>query len=361
MCIGGIDLDQRIYRIVPIRYFLDDAYENKLTLMSVLRWSDPLEGLCLRRSVQQCGKPVELESLLNGVFGQSWTKRQSECEGMWRLYTSEGKTDAVRISTTRRKLVEALHDASPCDNSDVRDKFVLVDVIYEKAENLDREMNNGFYSIDLGAARNFVRTVLQKKREEFDYESEVRLVYYGVSSADMGKDRKVFNLQEEFSVSKIFDQVKFSPFMKDPSMKEKYQRELEKIGYKKEQISSSTLYEPQNNKDTKIKTSMERQGSGLVAAFSSTEENIDIDKKRSDLEKILNALATAIMSGNGEFEPIEEIQKSAKRGDAVAQARLGAYHLFEAIRRGLRVAAAEGNADAQKLLNDFFSRGRYSE
>lgn len=77
---------------------------KKITLVKPHKWDDPFENALLK-SEFQIGDEFGDFAAKDSIYGQCWTQHR-ETDAMWRIY-SQNK-DGVRLSTTPRKLLEAL-------------------------------------------------------------------------------------------------------------------------------------------------------------------------------------------------------------------------------------------------------------
>lgn len=227
-------LDTPIYRIFPIRRFLEILDTNKLTLVKPKLWDDPFENALLSSIFIISGEETSIEAR-NSVYGQCWTWHQ-ESDAMWRIYSPN--KDGIRVSTTPRKLLAALHKEI---GTFANVRGFLGQVQYETSTNLI----NKFQKIELlKTDGSGIAESLLYKREAFLHENEVRLIYFG---QDWLCKEDIFKF--DIKPTELFDVLLFDPKI-NPYLKEEYESQIIKKG--KFKFEHSSLYEAPKNLKFKL-------------------------------------------------------------------------------------------------------------
>lgn len=166
----------RLYKFIDrksLSYMLQDSrlYFDRVTYA----WEDPYENFFLKENLQlEDGTKVYTDNNLPGVFGQSWTYRE-ETDAMWRIY-SQDDVDAngkhkrnfrgVRIETTARKLLNVIY----VDDSSMADTWIGK-VSYMELDEINKRLQGATQSVRDDLGKSFFI-----KRQEFDHESEFRVI-----------------------------------------------------------------------------------------------------------------------------------------------------------------------------------------
>lgn len=236
-------LDQEIHHIIKIEYFLKMLACRSLYLRRVTDWDDPYDSAILKCPVKVNGMVMELSENVKSIYGQCWTARESECDGLWRVYSDNRKAATVRLTTTVRNLLEALLDSSAHEKG-FKD-FAIGKVEYREQSEIEENMI--FRPIKLGNAVGWGEALLLLKRKEFSYEDEVRLIHLGKPEKEETVNcRKtgIYPIEMPWEWSKILSRVQFSPWM-CTCLKDCLRKKLcEEFGFQKEQVVDSKLYEP---------------------------------------------------------------------------------------------------------------------
>lgn len=228
-------MDKPIYRIFPTGRLLQILTTKKLTLVKPHKWDDPFENALLK-SQFQVGDELGDFAAKDSVYGQCWTQHR-ETDAMWRIY-SQNK-DGVRLSTTPRKLLEALK-SNAGKFADVKCfigkvQYQTKDKIIESFKDIDLMNTNGS-----GIAES-----LLYKRREFSHEKEVRLIYSG---GDGKCNSDIF--QFDIDPNALFDRVLFDPRMEE-GLRKSYIAAIEGLDCEVE-VKRSTLYDAPKNLSFKL-------------------------------------------------------------------------------------------------------------
>ncbi|MBH5328062.1 DUF2971 domain-containing protein [Eikenella sp. S3360] len=218
-------LDKPIYRIFPIHRFLEILDTNKLTLLKPKLWDDPFENALLSSTFIISGEKTSIAAR-NSVYAQCWTWLR-ESDAMWRIYSPN--KDGIRVSTTPRKLLNSLH-GQVGEFAKVRG-FIGQVKYFKKSELIDKLKEINLLKTDgSGIAES-----LLYKREAFQHEDEIRLIYFG-------RDKLCQYDTFKFDINPIelFDILLFDPRI-NPYLKKAYKDHIIKKGRFK--FRRSSLYE----------------------------------------------------------------------------------------------------------------------
>ena len=162
--------DVPLFRIYPKHRFLDLLR----ALVKPRLWDDPFENFFLRSRVAgPQGEQISIESLAEDWYGQCWTLNE-DTDAMWRIYSH--CEDGIKVRTTIRKLFDSFYDGSD-KFADL--KFLIGKVHYWKESKIVDFMRSVRFYDDVargGQATAFAK-LLCVKREAFDHEHEVRLLF----------------------------------------------------------------------------------------------------------------------------------------------------------------------------------------
>ena len=165
----GIQPNTPIYRIIPTSHFIEILNKRCLTLTHPSKWDDPFENALLSAKIMYGIEVGNLDPIRKCVFGQSWSLCV-ESDAMWRIYSP--KKDSVKIKTTAHKLLNALI-SSNCNHPEL---YCFIGVVeYESGKNVWSKIN-GISDLLTSDGKGIARTLLIK-RDEFQHEKEVRLVF----------------------------------------------------------------------------------------------------------------------------------------------------------------------------------------
>jgi hypothetical protein len=198
--IGIIDWDRRIYRFYRKKHFTDLVQKGKNCLVSPSKWGDPFENFFLTsKYIDRNGEAISLEPLRKDWFGQCWTTHKNSGR-MWCHYSPE--SEAVRVSTTIRKLFDGFYDTS---DQYAALKYFVGTVTYMREENIRAYFKNtSIEDIVVGANSLGMAATLYIKEERYSWESEVRLLFYDVEGTATGRDGHAFF---DFNYTDVFDEI----------------------------------------------------------------------------------------------------------------------------------------------------------
>jgi hypothetical protein len=222
--------DTPIYRVLPLHRFKDMIINKTTGLVRPSKWDDPFENFVLKCNVQTPDGLASLKPFHDRWYGQCWTMHR-DSDAMWRIYSKE--KDGVRVSTTIRKLFQAI-----CDTSDqfVKLKFFIGQVQYHERSEIEEFLRNiSFSDLAFGGQNNKFASTLCIKRPEFEHEKELRVL---IHDADQSTTGDVLIIRFEYDAA--LDDAVFDPRLSDAEF-QKLKKEVEGLGCSLP-ISQSDLY-----------------------------------------------------------------------------------------------------------------------
>ena len=221
------ELDKPIYRIMPVSRVKEILQNKQLTLVKPHKWDDPFENALLASAFSMVDGTRVTFAAKDSVYGQCWTLHR-ETDAMWRIYSHN--KDGVRVTSTPRKLLEALSRTDPLHAV----RAFIGKVSYQSQKNLLARLGriNLLDTSGIGVAESLLH-----KRNEFRHEAEVRLVY-------CGPDGECPNVVYQIPIDSnaLFDKMLFDP-RTDSGQYKTDRADLKKLGYRGA-IDKSGLYKP---------------------------------------------------------------------------------------------------------------------
>ena len=221
------DLDQPIYRIMPIHRLLESFENNELVLVKPKKWGDPFENAMLSAPVLTSAGETGEFTAKDKVFGQCWTLHE-ETDAMWRIYSPNKQS--AKLRTTPRKIFEALKTTYP----DFWELRCFIGSVEYYEENDLRSKLQGVNLFDTNGSG--IAESLMYKRIEFEHEKEVRIIYSDSDNVQCSKDIFPFNIIP----NTLFEEIIFDPRM-NTELTKAYELALESKGFENP-IKQSTLY-----------------------------------------------------------------------------------------------------------------------
>ncbi len=226
------NIDAPIYRVYSKSRLLELLKTNKNGLVRPKKWDDPFENFFLRSTVESpTGELVTLEIIEKYFYGQCWTYNE-ESDAMWRIYSHS--KDGIKVRTSVRKLFESFYKQTttyPALHSFIGN----VNYVTE-SEIIDMMAYTTFEQITFGGQPTGMAKMLCLKREAFQHEQEVRLIYYDVVAGRGDGNVALF----DFDVNSICDEIVLDPRLTDDDAV-LLTNELKALGCSLE-IKKSTLY-----------------------------------------------------------------------------------------------------------------------
>lgn len=186
--------------------------------------------------------PVGVNSVSEKIFGQCWTS-QPEGDAMWRIYSPDKNSYAVRIKTTIGKLM----DAAFVDYRAIPTVFVG-EVSYVDNATISRVLSNYVQNgLNLRSTMLEFANLLLLKRKEFEHENEIRLII--AESTGFLPNHIELPINPELFI----DEITLDSRIKPGSMKEFiYRSALSSTGFSSAKINRSSLYDLPAPVDIKI-------------------------------------------------------------------------------------------------------------
>ncbi len=155
-----------------------------------------------------------------------------EASFKWRNYAS--LRSGVRIQTTVKKLLEVIYDVN--ENMSKLSSFIGK-VIYKTDSEIKKSINDIIEQMLMDSSGKGIAKTLLIKREEFNYEEEVRVLF----SDKNKRDQNIVS----FTIDplSLIDSVLFAPKTSEYLFRIFKQR-LAKKGFPKVKVTKSKLYEP---------------------------------------------------------------------------------------------------------------------
>lgn len=234
----NLDPQTEIYRIFSFDRFIEMIQSGRNTLVRPIMWDDTFENFLMGARGMYQGHPISFQPVRDSWYGQCWTIKE-ECDGMWRANTRDNSR-AVKVKTTVGRLFESLYDFN--------NQFHNLSYFIGKVDYIPKADIQAFLSNSLSMATQVLlhtsnipqMLTLLTKREEFEYESELRLLYCD-SNRGLG-NQLVY--QYDINPNQLFDEAILDPFTPDI-----YYPRLESIirqaGFVN-RVAKSDLYEKNN-------------------------------------------------------------------------------------------------------------------
>ncbi|MFI5202190.1 MAG: DUF2971 domain-containing protein, partial [Candidatus Kapaibacterium sp.] len=232
----GVDLDEKLYRIFPYSYFLDQIRNRNNYLRRPDKWDDPMENVLLKLPWEtNIGRKVSPTEQLNSWFGQCWTRNSIESDQLWRIYAPQ--KDGVFVGTTAAKLIGTISDETSEFNH-MTSWLRAIEYISEKRFE-ELLMAKDAYKFLIDSEGQGPSDLLGLKRESFRHENEVRLIHHDLNIAG-GSGANPLGKTFPIDPNDLFEFVILDPRL---SIDEASQRteELRNSGYVNS-ISHSQLY-----------------------------------------------------------------------------------------------------------------------
>lgn len=246
-----IDLDTPLYRIMNIDRLCDLINNKRLGMVHPQRWEDPYEVFLMRSNgVTSQGQNVGFEPITKSLYGLCFSLKP-ECDGLWRNYTTNSCKECtfcewtkrhgtqpitVKIKTTGKKLMEAFYDIQ---NQFHPLCYWIGKVDYCNSAQISQIVSEGASRITDGTGVDLIKTLLVK-REPFEYEQEVRLLYYKSSQNAIDQqntpDMYFFNVDP----NNLIEEIEFSPWVDDKDVRQ-FTKMIKK--YYNGAVSRSKLYD----------------------------------------------------------------------------------------------------------------------
>jgi hypothetical protein len=223
------DQNMFIYRTTSFPRLIELFETRKNSLSAPWTWDDPFENFILNADFNKDGQRVKF-AVHNQCFGQSWSTKY-ESDAIWRIYSPD--KSCVRIRTKINKLATSLSSAN---KNHITSAFIGK-VEYFSEKRIIPEAKKLAKYIAGKTAKNLARALLFK-RNAFEHEEEVRLIYFG---GHRETNKKIY--QYGVDPHNLIESVALDPRASDQLL-DVYKYYLRnKMGFKGG-IIRSKLYEP---------------------------------------------------------------------------------------------------------------------
>jgi hypothetical protein len=242
--------DTPIYKVMEFEYAYTMLKEGILRVGKIQKWEDPFENFLLKQNFWYKTKEGEhqvydIHDISELLYGQSWTLTD-ESDAMWRIY-SPNKT-SVRIKTTIGKLFDAIYTNDACSST----TFIgVVNYCSQVSiqEYLDKLQKEGITLWSLGSTRNMVNPLLNK-RDTFEHEKEVRILYIAPSEEKEKCLRNDF-IKYPIQINDLVEEICFDPRVGE-DLFEAHSIALKEIGFCNNIVKSS-LYDLGTKRNIEVK------------------------------------------------------------------------------------------------------------
>lgn len=171
----GVDLSQKVFRLVDTRHLIADIATGRLTLANIgpAVWGDPLENVLRDATFPDLatGGIIEIRTLMESYYGSCWTD-QPESQEAWDTFGNQ--PTKVRIESTVGQLLGALMQPSD-PYYGLRIYAGLVN--YRPAAVLQSWISNISLEDVMDSQGHKLSLALSVVRDDFVGESEVRIIY----------------------------------------------------------------------------------------------------------------------------------------------------------------------------------------
>jgi hypothetical protein len=212
----NLDFSETLYRIFDWKYFIKDLNDRKLTLTKTLKWlnQDPFENIITNSKVLYNGRSGLID---NSYYGSCWTLN-SDCDGLWRNFSSNKRKCVVKVKTNAKKLFSTIYNLDYF-NHDC--KYFIGRVKYLEEKSISRLFNRPYKKCELDDGFLFIQQ-LYFKRVQFKYEKEVRII--------IKEDLKDELIRVPIDPNSLFEEIVLDPFISTSTYIQR-KKEIEKAGF----------------------------------------------------------------------------------------------------------------------------------
>lgn len=172
-----------LYHFIPIKYLILLIKNKKLRLRRICDWSDKWETFLFKHIyIDKEHKEYSAEKSSYSFYAQCWTKQENS-NALWEIFSKDKLS--IKIKTTKKKLeglnTKKEHSLFLSDNVEYCSKENLVDWLSKHSKE----------SIETFLQRQGKESLF-KKRDEFQYEDEYRIVY--LLDTQSGYDKEFYDI-----------------------------------------------------------------------------------------------------------------------------------------------------------------------
>lgn len=236
-----VELDDPIYRILPIEYLLKDIEASQLThtRISADNWGDKYENPLLTRKYRdtQTGETFTLNGVVKNMFGSCWSQAALDSNDMWSMF-SHGKP-SVRLQSTPRKLLSA---AMHVDNPYYSLHHAIGRVRYQSRAALDAYFDDPDFEKHLDSLGQGISLSLTRLHTSTEPEDEVRLLCNYMEAEPWARKNMLLTgefLKIPFDWNGVVDAVHVGPRIEDGGL-HKVTQALQALGIQCRVTSSPT-------------------------------------------------------------------------------------------------------------------------
>ena len=233
--IGIEDTSVKIYRLYQKKYLKKTFNDNRLNLVKPKEWEDPFENILLKCKlrIKEIGD-VGLSPIFECLYGQCWTLLK-ESDAFWRIYSHDKQ--GIKVETTIDNLFNKFFLIG---NPNAAESYFIGKVVYYTENKLISWLTSsgGAQTLVLDKTGRGHAKSLLVKRDAFEHEQEVRLIYHEPSS-DKAERQK--NYQVRINPNDIFTKITLDPRLEKNEF-ERLRDEIKNWGYKNT-IEKSNLYQ----------------------------------------------------------------------------------------------------------------------
>lgn len=219
------DLDTPVYRIFPLNRVEQIFRDRELVLVNPGMWEDPFENFLLRCNGKlNDGTLVSFQGFADSWFGQCWTTN-ADTDAMWRIYSHDKQS--IRIKTTIGKLADSLWD--PNDKIASLNYFIGR-VQYQTRDKIENFLNTtSFFDVACGGQNDVFADLLLTKREEFEHESEVRILAHATPTQEAQKLKGLYRVK--IDPNTLIDEICIDPRLADDLDVDCLKKKIKRAGY----------------------------------------------------------------------------------------------------------------------------------
>jgi hypothetical protein len=215
------DLDTIIYRTFDKKWFERLLVASTNGLVRPSKWDDPFENFLLARSVvtTNTGTIGSLDSLARDWYGQCWTVTE-ESDAIWRIYSP--RKNGIRVAVRLGDLLDQLVSVATHPSLQAFAGRVLY---WTETEIKTYVQNLTFTDLALGGTNDRFAELLCIKREAFEHENEVRILFNDLTPPVASNEV----LSHPFCCKTLLRGVVLDPRLSDLSVKRR-SNQLKKLG-----------------------------------------------------------------------------------------------------------------------------------